>query len=142
MYDDINDMNAVQGLPMNIRFNYPDGGTGVKDEREGGHAVLSGRVRRRREVSDESGHHASVTVFEIGYRSGREGQSHQEGQEPDTQENYLTMLLLSGDDPAWAESRVLSADESRPEAGMTLVVDGTTKVCDVVRYASGILRKG
>lgn len=127
---------------MNIRFNYSNGGSRAQDEPEGGRAVLSGRVRRRREVSDEAGHHASVTVLEIGYRHGRVEQEHGDGQGAEAPETYLTMLLLSSDDPAWAESRVLSTDEDRPEAGMTLVVDGATRVCDLVRYASGILRKG
>lgn len=127
---------------MNIRFTHPNSGSRAKDEPEAGHAVLSGRVRRRREVSGEAGHNASVTVLEIGYRPGRQEHEHGEGREHEAPETYLTMLLLSGDDPAWAESRVLPNEEDRPEAGMTLVVDGATRVCDLVRYASGILRKG
>jgi len=112
-------------------------------DQQGAHAVLAGRVRSRRAVTDEAGHSASVMVLEIGGRGGaREEDGVRNDSDGKGQETYLTMLLLSGQDAEWAQSRVLDPGEAPPEAGMTLVIDGATRVCDLVRYASGVLRKG
>jgi|GEM_PF-2753416 len=111
------------------------------DGRPGAHAVLSGKVRYRRNVVDRAGHPTSVTVLEIGCRGGHEEESGASAS-AGGQEGYLTMLLLTGEGASWGDSRPLACDEERPQTGMTLVVDGTTRVCDLVRYAYGVLEKG
>ncbi len=127
---------------MDIRYGTPDHERLHGDDPQGNHAVLSGRICYRSAVVDEDGHTASVMVLEIGARSRRT----QHPMPTDTRqakgESYLTMLLLSGENPGWGEShRVLASDEGSSVGGMTLVVDANMRVCDLVRYASGILEK-
>ncbi len=105
------------------------------------HAVLSGRVCSRRAVVDEHGHTGSVMVLEIGSRRGDTAATGN-GRGSARPETYLTMLLLSGEKEGWGRSRMIGDDEALPAGGMTLVVDGTMRVCDLVRYASGVLEKG
>lgn len=123
---------------MNVWYSTSD--DRMAGQPRGAHAVLSGRVCSRRAVVDEHGHTASVMVLEIGSRRGDEAAGNDPGDS--RQETYLTMLLLSGEKEGWGRSRMLGDDEAAPAGGMTLVVDGTMRVCDLVRYASGVLEKG
>lgn len=123
---------------MNVWYSTPD--AMMADQPRGAHAVLSGRVCSRRAVMDEHGHTASVMVLEIGSRRGDEAAANGAGLP--RQETYLTMLLLSGEQEGWGRSRIIGDDEALPAGGTTLVVDGAMRVCDLVRYASGVLGKG